>query len=341
VRPLADAAVGRLRHLVDEPDLDGTPYRLGREIARGGMGVVYEAVDERLDRKVALKVLHVALAGPEHAARMVREARVVARLEHPGIVPIHDVGTLADGRVFYAMKLVEGRRLDQVPLGSIPEVLRLFEKLCEAVAFAHDRGVVHRDLKPANVMVGAFGEVLVMDWGLAKLLAAPESEGGTETGTGTATDTRVGTVMGTPGYMAPEQARGEIDRIGPRSDVYGLGMILRGLLAASPADDSATRTWPPPAADAAPAARELRPEVPKALAAIVAKATAEDPVARYRDASDLVADVRRLLDERPVAAYRESWLERLGRVLRRYRTPILLILTYLVVRALMLIFLGR
>jgi serine/threonine-protein kinase len=144
--------------------------------------------------------------------------------------------------------------------------------------------------------------------------------------------------MGTPGYMAPEQARGEIDRIGPRSDVYGLGMILRDLLA-SPADGHATRTWPQ--AGAAAAVRELRPEVPKPLAAILAKATAEDPVTRYRDASDLVADVRRLLDERPVAAYRESWLERLGRVLRRYRTPILLILTYLVVRALMLIFLGR
>jgi len=180
----------------------------------------------------------------------------------------------------------------------------------------------------------------VMDWGLAKLPDAPEAAAGAETGTGP--DTKAGTVMGTPGYMAPEQARGEVDRIDPRADVYGLGMILRDLLAAPPKTgrDDATRTWPAPA-DAAPAVRELRPEVPKALAAIVAKATAEEPEARYRDASDLVADVRRLLDERPVAAYRESSIERLGRFLRRYRTPILLILTYLLVRALMLIFLRR
>src|SRR5260370_51541 len=136
------------------------------------MGVVYAALDETLHRGVARKVLAVAVAGGDLARRLNREARVLARLEHPGIVPVHDVGTLSDGRVFYAMKFVEGQGLDKhiEVVASLPDRLRLFLRICDAVAFAHARGVLHRDLKPANVMVGAFGEVLVMDWGLAKIL---------------------------------------------------------------------------------------------------------------------------------------------------------------------------
>src|SRR5262249_14401960 len=136
-------------------------------------GVVYSAQDETLERRVALKVLEVPGSESELASRLMREARVLALLEHPGIVPVHDVGTLADGRVFYTMKFVEGQRLDQyiATVASVPDRLRIFLRICEAVAFAHARGVLHRDLKPANMMVGPFGEVLVMDWGLAKILA--------------------------------------------------------------------------------------------------------------------------------------------------------------------------
>src|SRR5436190_23982459 len=169
---LSDSALERLREGAEAPDLASTRYRLLERIARGGMGVVYAAQDENLQRRVALKVLDVPGTDGDLANRLNREARVLARLEHPGIVPVHDVGTLSDGRVFYTMKFVKGQRLDKhieaVP--SLPDRLRLFLRICDAVAFAHAHGVLHRDLKPANVMVGAFGEVLVMDWGLAKIL---------------------------------------------------------------------------------------------------------------------------------------------------------------------------
>src|SRR6204780_2954750 len=172
MRHLSDNALARLRNGTELPDLSGTRYRLIAQVARGGMGVVYAAEDQRLQRRVALKVLEVPGNEGDLASRLIREARVLARLEHPGIVPVHDAGTLADGRVFYTMKFVEGQRLDKFIEGveSVQDRLRLFLRICEAVAFAHTRGVLHRDLKPANIMVGPFGEVLVMDWGLAKIL---------------------------------------------------------------------------------------------------------------------------------------------------------------------------
>src|SRR5215472_19018997 len=169
---LSDRAVERLREGAEIPNLTGTRYRLLERVARGGMGVVYAAEDETLRRRVALKVLDAPSADGDLANRLTREALVLARLEHPVVVPVHDVGTLNDGRVFYTMKFVQGHRLDQYveTLPSVTERLRLFLRICDAVAFAHSHGVLHRDLKPANVMVGRFGEVLVMDWGLAKLL---------------------------------------------------------------------------------------------------------------------------------------------------------------------------
>src|SRR5258708_15750869 len=219
------------------------------------MSVVWEATDTELDRRVALKVLPLWDAASADLLR--REARILAGLEHPGIVPVHDAGTLPDGRVFYAMKLVQGRRLDQAVAGlSRSDRLRLFQRVCEPVAFAHSRGVIHRDLKPENVMVGEFGEGLVMDWGVAKLTA-----GANETETG---------VIGTPHYMAPEQAAGENDRVNERSDVYGLGGILQFLLAGQ--------------------------ATPKALVAICRKAMAAEPEGRYGSARELAADVGRYLD---------------------------------------------
>src|SRR5256885_11305931 len=174
---LSDQAVQRLRDGAEMPDLAGTRYRLLERIARGGMGVVYTAEDENLRRRVALKVLDVPGTDGDLRNRLIREARVLATLEHPGIVPVHDVGTLADGRVFYTMKFVEGNRLAKfiASVTSRPDRLRIFLRICDAVAFAHARGVLHRDLKPANIMVGPFGEVLVMDWGLAKILRSGNS----------------------------------------------------------------------------------------------------------------------------------------------------------------------
>jgi len=172
---LSDKALERLRENADMPDLAGTRYSLLERVARGGMGVVYAARDEKLGRRVALKVLDAADHRGKLAQRLIREAQVLAQLEHPGIVPVHDVGTLEDGRVFYTMKFVEGQRLDKhiEAVESVSDRLHLFLRICDAVAFAHARGVLHRDLKPANIMAGPFGEILVLDWGLAKILRAP------------------------------------------------------------------------------------------------------------------------------------------------------------------------
>lgn len=191
---VSDSVLDHLRHVAALPDLSETRYELEGEIGRGGMGVVYAARDRQLDRRVALKVLDSTLAG---------EAQLIARLEHPAIVPIHETGTLPDGRTFYAMKLVAGARLDHY-LGaghSLGERLRVIRRVGEALGFAHTRGVIHRDLKPQNVMVGEFGEVYVMDWGV---------EG----------------VAGTPAFRAPEA------RLDARSDIYSLGALLRFVLPA-------------------------------------------------------------------------------------------------------------
>jgi serine/threonine protein kinase len=340
---LSDRAVERLRQSADMPDLSGTRYQLLERVARGGMGVVYAALDEMLDRRVALKVLDVPAADGDLARRLNREARVLARLEHPGIVPVHDVGTLSDGRVFYAMKFVEGQRLDKYieAVTSLPDRLRLFLRICDAVAFAHARGVLHRDLKPANVMVGAFGEVLVMDWGLAKILReqsaeAPEDDpeatilraGETSGGPPDATEatqvTGQGTVLGTPGYMSPEQARGDVAHLNERSDIFSLGAVLRFLATLPPTANS-----------------HLRWRRDKALEAIWAKATESDPANRYASVSDLSADVSRYLDGLPVSARKETIFDKAVRFYRRYTVAILLITAYLVMRALLLIFSRR
>jgi eukaryotic-like serine/threonine-protein kinase len=342
VKFLSDKALDRLREGADAPDLAGTRYRLLERVARGGMGVVYAAQDQMLDRRVALKVLDVPIPDGDFAHRLNREARVLARLEHPGIVPVHDVGTLADGRVFYAMKFVEGQRLDKhiesVP--SLPDRLRLFLRICDAVAFAHARGVLHRDLKPANVMVGAFGEVLVMDWGLAKILRdfvpseapadpdatiiqAPNALPRESVATQATAVTSHGTILGTPGYMSPEQARGDIAHLDQRSDIFALGALLC-FLAAAP-QEGARSAW----------------RKDKALDAVCAKATAHNPADRYGSVSELSADVSRYLDGLPVTARRETILEKVARFYRRYTVPILLIAAYLVMRVLLLIFSHR
>jgi serine/threonine protein kinase len=199
-------------------------YRITAEIARGGMGRVYAGHDLTLDREVAIKTL---LPGGD-AERFVTEARITARLPHPGIPPVHALGTLADGTPYLAMKLIRGRTLADLlqerpsPLDELPRFVQIFEQIAQAVGFAHAQGVIHRDLKPPNVMVGAFGEVQVMDWGLAKDLASRERERPEERSEGdNVTQTAAGAVLGTPGYMPPEQARGEA--VDARADVFALG----------------------------------------------------------------------------------------------------------------------
>ncbi len=347
MKSLSDKTLEHLREAAEIPDLTGTRYRLLERVARGGMGVVYVVEDERLHRRVALKVFDAPGADRDLSNRLIREAVVLARLEHPGIVPVHDVGTLADGRVFYAMKFVQGQRLDRyiAPVASMSDRLRVFLRICDAVAFAHAHGVLHRDLKPANIMVGSFGEVLVMDWGLAKLLdqqVRPSGEVGdpdetifekaTPAGHSNAgttlcsTATGHGTVMGTPGYMSPEQERGDIEHLDARSDIFSLGSLLR-FLVKSDAN----------AADAT--AGKLR--LDKALSAICSKATAPNPGDRYPTVPELAEDVSRYLDGLPIEARRESLIEKLARFYRRYRFFILLIGAYLLMRVLILFFMHR
>lgn len=327
MRHISDDALKRLRNGTRVPDLTGTRYRLLEEVARGGMGVVYAVKDENLHRRVALKVLEMPGGESELASRLMREARVLASLEHPGIVPVHDVGTLADGRVFYTMKLVEGHGLDKhlESIPSVPDRLRVFLRICDAVAFAHARGVLHRDLKPENVMVGSFGEVLVMDWGLAKLLgdfatvddqemtiAEPISSVGNMLATA---GTGQGSVLGTPGYMSPEQAGGNVELLDPRTDIFSLGMVLQYMLGKG------------------------RPN--RVLKAICAKATAENREERYGSVQEFALDVSRYLDGLTVTAYRENVLEKIGRFYVRNRFFILLIAAYLMMRVSLLLFFKR
>jgi serine/threonine protein kinase len=236
------------------------------------------------------------------------------------------------------MKHVRGERLDAYARGRRPraELLRVFRQVCDAVAFAHDAGVIHRDLKPQNVMLGAFGEVLVLDWGVAKIrrpVLAPSS-GGTVVPRVTAAaatlepDTTTGTVMGTPGYMAPEQLAGTASAVDERADVYGLGGILIYLL---------TGDHP----SSAPPAGERWDDLPAPLRAICERARAVDVAARYRSASELASDVANYLDALPVAAHREGTVERLRRVATRHRTALLLVLAYVVMRLALLVFARR
>ena len=303
-RILSDATLRRLRRAADTPETSGTRYGILEEIGRGGMGTVYRAADSVLGRDVALKVLTLSEADPADTDRLLQEARVVALLEHPGIVPVHDAGVFPDGRVYYAMKLVRGEPLSRRAASTaLPDRLRIFQKVCDAVAFAHSNGVIHRDLKPDNVMIGAFGEVLVLDWGLARRREEPAEPGGT--------------VLGTRAFMAPEQADGRTDLVDERTDVYALGAILAFLLEAGPG------------------------AAPKPLASIAARAMAADRAARYGDAAALSADVGRFLDGGVPEAHRENILERAGRFAGRHRLAIVLVLTYLAIRSVLILFLGR
>ncbi len=348
-----DDALTRLRHAfasVDpgDPflgDVDHPRYRALDVLGEGGMGTVYCCHDELLGREVAMKVVRATPPARQKmlAARLQAESRILARLEHTGIVPIHDVGQLADGRVFYVMQRLRGRTLRAVlsdhesgrATVSLARRLDVMERITEAVAYAHEQGIVHRDLKPDNVMIGDFGEVHVTDWGVARVLndenpvdlKAVADDDAVRDGLATHESrerlTADGTVIGTPGYMAPEQAAGLARAVGPTADVFALGALLLALLAGRAVDTTlapaeqlgfALTTVPPP------------------LRAIVHRCVEYDAAQRYPHAGALLDELRRFRGGDPVLAHRESVVERVMRRLRPWRTALVLIVAYLVMR---------
>ncbi len=275
-----------------ELELPTARYQVLGRLGAGGQGTVYRVFDRHMERTLAMKVLR-PLASVAARTRFRTETALTARLEHPGIVPIHDRGLTGDGRPWYTMQILEGVELGRV-IAEQPLRRRLdvFVRACEAVAYAHRHGVVHRDLKPQNIMIGAFGEVRVLDWGLARRVGAvtPEAREG-PAGAFTVDVTRAGALMGTPRYMAPEQLAGELTRIGPATDVYALGLILAQVLGQPPAGRSLPELIERRAVDLPP------PGVgPAALRALCARATRHDPGARPADAGALADAVKTWLD---------------------------------------------
>jgi serine/threonine-protein kinase len=323
-------------HVPDTPA--GVRYRRLRQHAKGGLGAVFVALDEELKREVALKEIQDGFADePDARARFLREAEVTGQLEHPGVVPVYGLGAYPGGRPFYAMRFIRGESMqaairrfhktDEDPHRdpgerslALRELLSRFVAVCQAVAFAHSRGVLHRDIKPANCMLGEYGETLVVDWGLARHLDLPDAERPALAGSGNGSaPTQMGHVLGTPAFMPPEQAKGRLDDLGPHSDVFSLGATLYAILTGQAPYEGEDAIVQAALGEVVPARQQKR-SVPLALEAACAKAMAAEPNDRYPSAKALAEDVQRWLADEPVSAYREPWEVRAARWLRRHKT---------------------
>ena len=336
------------------PSSSGMAFRILRLHAEGGLGQVFVAYDGELSREVALKKIMSDHSDDEESRkRFLLEAEVTGRLEHPGIVPVYSLGTDSDRKPFYAMRFVKGDRLkdaierlhksDWSSKEALKErrltlrnLLNRLVAVCNAVAYAHSRGVLHRDLKPSNILLGPYGETLLVDWGLAKVVGReePKSAGGEATlrpssssGSG---ETQPGSAIGTPAYMSPEQAESKHDRLGPGTDVYGLGATLYCLLTGHAPFEGGDvpATLEKVRSGRFPRPREINPSVPPDLEAVCLKAMSLRPEDRYGSARELAEEIERSQADEPVLAYRER-LTRLARSGRRNRLKVVAAMTLL------------
>ena len=335
---------------VDKTASPGMRFRILRPHARGGLGQVSVARDEELNREVALKEIQQRHASnSDLRARFVREAEITGGLEHPNIVPVYGLGQYADGRPYYAMRLIRGDSLNEAVKNyhdlraekassgeravQLRKLLGRFLDVCNAIAYAHSRGVLHRDLKPDNVMLGKYGETLVVDWGLAKSVDVPESVAQTglhedllkpSSGPGWAA-TEMGWALGTPQYMSPEQAAGRLDLIGPATDVYGLGATLYCLLTGRPPIDrddvggNLKKVLEKVQQGKFAAPRGRSPDRP-ATGSDLPEGHGPEAGRRYASPRELADDMERWLADEPVTAYREPWLTRSARWGRKHKT---------------------
>jgi serine/threonine-protein kinase len=360
-RTASYAAAAAASCAVGTPTSDGQRFRVLRPHARGGLGAVFVALDGELHREVALKqILDHHADDPNSRARFLLEAEITGGLEHPGVVPVYGLGAYPDGRPYYAMRFIRGDSLKEaiaafhaespLPTGEgarrpgegssrdpgrrslgLLKLLRRFLAVCDAIDYAHSRGVLHRDLKPANVVLGKHGETLVVDWGLAKAMGRNEPGVDSDerilvpsSSSGSA-ETLPGSALGTPGYMSPEQAGGHLDRLGPRSDVYSLGATLYCLLTGrAPVEDDDVGAvlravqkgdFPPP--------RRLDPAIDPALEAVCLRAMALRAEERYPTSRALAEDIEHWMADEPVAAWREPWARRARRWVRRHRAAVM------------------
>ena len=323
---------------------DGQRFRILRPHARGGLGAVFVALDEELHREVALKqILEKHSDDRVSRQRFVAEAEITGGLEHPGVVPVYGLGTDVEGRPYYAMRLIKGESLKEAidrfhkdeefkkdpgrRTLELRTLLRRFTDVCNAIEYAHSRGVIHRDLKPANIIVGKHGETLVVDWGLAKAVGRADPSAGEQTInplSGGSSDTLPGSALGTPAYMSPEQARGDLERLGPKSDVYSLGATLYCLLTGKPPFEgedvgAILRTVQE---GRLPRPSQVDPLLDKALEAVCLKAMSTQPQDRYHAAKAVADDLERWMADEPVSAWREPLARRARRWGRRNRTAV-------------------